>query len=323
MHKVLARAPGKCILFGEHSVVYGYSAIAMAISVYSSCVIEEVDEKKIQLFLKDYNELLEFTNLESLNSRIPSQFNQISRCLNLFNKKFKLNFENIKIVLFSSLIPSSGLGSSASIAVALVSAISSFYNLNLDRKEISAIAFEMEKVKHGTPSGIDNTICTFGNLIIYQKSEFRLLDVPNDLSFLVTYTNIEHDTKKAVESVKQFKENNPQESSQIFKKMENIAKNAEIGLKNGDLNQLGNLMNENQKYLTKLGVSNKIISKIINIALKNGAVGSKLTGAGCGGCVISLGTESVLNNISKILKEKGFINFLTNIDREGVKIIKS
>lgn len=316
-------APGKCILFGEHSVVYGYPAIAMAISLYSRCVIENIKEKKIQLVFKNYDKIFEFPDLKTFVLSVPSQFKQVSGCLKIFNEEHGVNFENIKLTLSSSLFPSSGLGSSASIAVALVSAISEFYEKNYDKYEISKIAFQMEKIIHGTPSGIDNTVCTHGNLIFYKKGEFSSLSFPNYLQILVSYTNIAHDTKRAIEAVRAFKNEKPDLSEKIFKEMGKIAETAEKQLLNGNLREIGNLMNENQKYLVELGVSNDTISEIVKIALRNGAYGSKLTGAGLGGCVISLGTKKELKKISRVLKERGFESFLINVDREGVKIESS
>jgi mevalonate kinase len=317
---VKTSAPGKCILFGEHAVVYNHPAIAMAISLNSTCEIQEGTNDKLQIILKNYNQSFEFSNLNDLGLNFPSQYNQIRFCLVDFQENFDLNLENIKITIASSLFPNSGLGSSASIAVALVTALNEFYKLNLEREKISDIAFEMEKIVHGTPSGIDNTICTFGNMIYYEAGKFRSLIIPHELKFLVSYTNIEHNTKEAIDKIKYLKNKNPKQTELFLNKIGEITREAEKELLNGNLSRIGKLMNRNQNLLTTLKVSNKTISEITTLALRKGAFGSKLTGAGLGGCVITLGKESVLNNLSSLLKTKGFKSFIINIDREGVNI---
>lgn len=322
MNSITATAPGKCILFGEHVVVYGYPAIAAAISLYSSCKIEPSSTTN-QLDFKNYNQSFEFLSIDDLILKIPSRFKQISECLKIFNKKFNVSFNGIKITINSSLFPSSGLGSSASIAVALVAALNTFYKLNLTRETISEIAFEMEKIIHGTPSGIDNTTCTFGNLLFYQKGKHRFLKVPLELNLLITYTNIEHNTKQAIEIVRKKKDDNPDDIEEIFKNFEKVILSGEKALQNGDAKEIGLLMSDNQALLDTIGISNDIINKIIDIALKHGAYGSKLTGAGLGGCVISIGSKKKLEKISKILSKKGYESFITTIDREGVKIESS
>ncbi|MHA1292342.1 MAG: mevalonate kinase [Promethearchaeota archaeon] len=319
MNYVSISSPGKCILFGEHSVVYGYPAIAMAISLNSICTIEKISQKKIIIVLRNYNKKFISSNLNNLKSQLLSQFPQFYRCFEIFKNKFKINFKNLCITISSSLFPSSGLGSSASISVALISAISQFYNLNFKKKDISELAFELEKIVHGTPSGIDNTICTYGNLIYYQSGKFEFLSIPRDLKLLVSYTNIEHNTKEAIERIKLIKKEKPEYSNKLLGKMGLIAENAKEELKKGNLIEIGKLMNENQNYLEKMKVSTDAISEITNIAVETGAFGSKLTGAGLGGCVITLGKKKILRKIYSKLNDKGYKSFLTNIDRIGVK----
>ncbi|MHA1688392.1 MAG: mevalonate kinase [Promethearchaeota archaeon] len=322
MNKVIACAPGKSILFGEHAVVHGYPAIALAISLVSSCEIEQIPEKRVELCLKNSNKFYKQDNAEKLIEELPKKYKQISTCLRLFQQNYELIFENTKITIASQLFKSAGLGSSASIAVALVEAINAFHELNLTKSEVSDIAYEMEKVVHGTPSGIDNTICTFGNVIHYQNKEFVFIPLSKEVKLLITFTNASHDTKRAIEKVRKFKMTHLEKCEEIFTQIGEIALEGKQRLKEGDLQSLGELMNENQELLEQLGVSNKIISKINEIALKNGAFGSKLTGAGLGGCVISVGEDDTLYYLEKLLKGKGFPCFVANSDNVGVRSVK-
>lgn len=320
MRFVLSSAPGKCILFGEHAVVYGYPAIAMALSLNSTCSIEEIEENKIEIILKNYNQSFISSNLEDFLSKIPPQFNQIGYCLKIINNRFNTKFKKIRIIISSSLFPSSGLGSSASISAALIMAINEFYDLYLQKEEISKIAYEMEKIVHGTPSGIDNTICTFGNMIFFQKGKYHFIEIPNDFLILITYTNVKHNTKEAIEQLRKLKNEQPVLCDLILERIGTYTEIAELELINGNLIEIGNLMNSNQKLLASLNLSNEVINEILKISFENGAFGSKLTGAGLGGCVISVGDKTTLKNLSSVLNNKGFKSLLSRIDKEGVRI---
>ena len=322
MKKVKVKAPGKTILFGEHAVVYGYPAIAMAISVNSECIITETDHQKVSIRLKDYDATYEGDNLSTLTSKVPSKNSQILTCLELFEDQYEIEFRNVEISLSSKLFPSAGLGSSASIAVSLAQAINSFYELELSKAEINEFAYAQEKIVHGSPSGIDNNICTYGNAIYFQEGNFDFIGVPEDLILLVSYTDIEHNTKEAINRIKHLKEEQPEKTEEYLERIGVITEKAKKELDNGNIQKIGDLMNRNNKYLTKLRVSNQAIEEIVKISREHGAWGAKLTGAGLGGCVISLGERTILKEIQSILTQKGFKSFIANNDTEGVKIIE-
>jgi mevalonate kinase len=322
MRLVRTSAPGKCILFGEHAVVYGYPAIAAAISLRSTCIIEELSENKIKIVLKNYNENFEFEDLNALYEKTPPQLEQIKYLLKVISQKYNIRIEKAKLTIFSELFPSSGLGSSASVAVALIMAFNVYFSLQLEKKDISQYAFEMEKIIHGTPSGIDNTICTFGNLIFFEESKFRYLNAPHDFNILVTYTNIDRDTKFAIEQLRKLKNDESLFCDFIFDKIKFYTQLGELELSQNNLKEVGNLMNINQKLLAALNLSNDTINEIVSIANENGAYGSKLTGAGLGGCVISIGNQDILEKISEILNKRGYNSLIANIDKEGVIIEK-
>ncbi|MBD3229620.1 MAG: mevalonate kinase [Candidatus Lokiarchaeota archaeon] len=315
---VLASAPGKCILFGEHSVVYGYPAISMGISLKSKCMIKKVEQNGIQINLKNFNDHYEFTNLKQLINDPSFNHSQIKKGLKLISSKLKKELNNIIIEISSDLLTGSGLGSSASTSVALMAALNDFYDLNLSKRELSKLAYELEKIVHGTPSGIDNTTCTFGNLIYFQNNEFKILNIPRDFNLIITYTGVIHKTAKAINHIKKVKDQYPILTSIILQNIGKITQIAREEIRNENLDGIGTLMNMNQGLLSSLGVSNHVISHINEISLENGAYGSKLTGAGLGGCVVTLGTD--LHNLSNILNKKGYKNFLVEVDKEGVKI---
>ncbi len=316
--RVTSKVPGKCILFGEHAVVYGFPSISMAIPLNSTCIVEENKLNSIELNFKTINKKYEGSNLVDIEQKIPSNYSQFILGLNSLGNKFDIEIKDIRIELSSDIIPNAGLGSSASTSIALISAVSEFYGLNLKKADIFNFALEMEKITHGNPSGIDHTTCLYGNILFYQKGKpFHIVYPPDDFQVLITYTNQEHDTKEVISNVKRLKDEKSHLFDSIVDKIGFYTEIAELELVSGNYEEVGKLMNFNQDLLSQLNVSNETIDKINEIALKNGAYGSKLTGAGLGGCVITLGEEKELKKIAKIFKSQGYWNFLTTQDKNG------
>jgi len=316
--RITSKVPGKCILFGEHAVVYNFPAISMAIPLNSTCTVEENKHNSIEINFKTSNEKYEGSSLIDIEEKIPFNYSQFILGLNSLESNFDIIIKDIKIELSSDIITNAGLGSSASTSIALISAVSEFYDLTLKKAEILNYVLEMEKVTHGTPSGIDHTTCLYGNIIYYQKGRpFHFVYPPDDFYVLITYTNQEHNTKEVISNVKKLKDENSHLFDSVVDKIGFYTGIAELELVSGNYEEVGKLMNFNQDLLSQLNVSNATINKINEIALKNGAYGSKLTGAGLGGCVITLGEEKVLKKISKIFKSQGYWNFLTTQDKNG------
>ncbi len=316
----IASAPGKCILFGEHAVVYGYPSIALAINIRSYCKITENKQKGISLILKNYNKKLNFIDLHELSERIPPKYTQIAVGLDLIRKNYNISIKDIEIILNSDLWPEAGLGSSASTSVAFLAALSDYYKLKLKKEEISEFAYKLEKIVHGKPSGIDNTICSQGGAILYEKHKFQKIEFDKNLQVLVTYSGKTHNTKKAIENVKDFYINSPKISIELFKKIKKLTLSGISKLEKGNFREIGNLMTENQQILYKFGLSSPEIKEIVQIATSNNAFGSKLTGAGMGGCVISIGNLSVLQIIKEKLKKLDYPSIITSINNQGVII---
>ena len=321
MKKIIARAPGKCILFGEHAVVYNQPAISLGIEeIYSECLIEELADQKIHLIFSNFDISLVFNDIIDAIENIPEKFVHFAEGLRFFADQFKKPINRVKITIRSEIWPGSGLGSSASTAVAFISALFAFYDLNHDKQIINKMALIMEQRVHGNPSGIDNTTCVYGNLIFFRGGNFTFLNLPKNFNLLITYTGIPHNTRLAVEQVQKKRDEYRSKFEIIFQSIGSLSSKAKNALKIENYEEIGILMNKNQKLLAELGLSNNTIEKINEIAVLNGVYGSKLSGAGLGGCVISLGANSKLETISSILNKMGYQNIIASINKSGVKI---
>lgn len=320
MHEriVKVKAPGKCILFGEHAVVYGYPAIAVAINRFSYCHIEEGKKLGISLILKDFNIEYQIPQIPLVKQIVADRFKQYEIGLSALAERYNLKMKTLQITIFSDFWPSSGLGSSASSGIAFLAALGIYYDLSLSKQTISELAFEMEKKVHGQPSGVDNTVCTFGQMIFFQQGKYKLLPVPTKLPILLTYSGHPHDTREAVSKVHQLQTEKPEFTAKLFQEIGKLTTHAQGWLEQENFVKVNKLITQNQQFLESLGVSSAEIHQILKIISEHSRCHAKLTGAGKGGCVVTLGSSLELEKLQQLLGTKGFPSIITTINQSGV-----
>ncbi len=158
-----ASAPGKIILFGEHAVVYGRPALAVPVTqVHADVEIIVSSRTGIWIDAPDVNLHAELNTLPS-DHPIASVIHSF-----LFLSRVS-SFPHLDIKITSTIPVASGLGSGAAVTVALTRALSSHLNHPMTDDEINAFAYEIEKLHHGTPSGIDNTVVTYARPVYFVK----------------------------------------------------------------------------------------------------------------------------------------------------------
>ena len=281
-------ACGKIILFGEHSVVYGYPGIAIPVKdVNISVKIKQTDSFSYSADRKLYKE-----EKERLNKLLDFLF-------------FKLNIpkKNLEIIIESTIPISSGLGSSAALSISLIRAISKHFHLDLDNNKINKLGFECEKFFHGNPSGIDNTVITYEKTVYLKKGKTELLELKKPLSFVIANSGIKSSTKQVVSEVKEKFENDKEKYSNLFEEIGSIAEQAKSFLQEGNVTMLGIFMTQNHYLLKQLGVSNDKLENMVEIALKAGAYGAKIVGSGKGGNIIAIVDDKVKEDVFKALKK--------------------
>jgi len=322
--EVTASAPAKLILFGEHFVVYGKPAIVMAIN--RRAYIKAKTRKDGKIHIRSVN--LEISGLFE-----NSKFTPISGG---FEAKEKLEpirvvaekiFEKsgrkfgVDIEVDSKIPVAAGLGSSAAVAAAAAMALSRLADLEISKDEIFEITYEAEQLVHGTPSGIDPAITTYGGIILFKKDEKpRRLDVNYVLPLVVGDTGLERCTGDLVARVRRNREKYPSIIDPVIEAGGRTAERAVEALENADLETIGELMNINHSLLSAVGVSHERLDRLVNAARLAGALGAKLTGAGGGGCMIALAREEVLEHVALAIEQAGGIPFVAEKTAEGVRI---
>ena len=311
--KSKASAPGKVILFGEHFVVFGVEAILCAINKRITVTAEDISENKI-LIRSNIGEL-EFPikkSIKEIDSPLKPFYYLANKMIEKYNWK-----TGVKIVVESEIPLGVGLGSSSACCVAGAAAISRLFEEST-KEQILELAIQAEQTIFPNTSGADCTVCTFGGLMIYDKeSGFSLIKSEPNFHLVIANSRIEHSTEVVVSNVKKFKEGNEEKFSEMCKKESEIINQAIIMLKNNDLQGLGQKMHENQQLLEIIGISNKKLSSMIQVA-ENTSFGAKITGAGGGGCIIALTDDLNLDKTILQLKKKNYECFSAKIDFHGL-----
>lgn len=334
-------APGKIILHGEHSVVYGKKAIACAIDARVKIDAAVIPGNRCSLVVnmpavnfckfafdcndlktkvadcENYEEIMHIIDnkcCSSLGNKSTSDFTKVAISCILFAycKTFcckEANNCTISISVETEIPIGAGLGSSA----AFNTSIACIFLLlsqkiqpecsdkfsTLKKKEdldaINALAYQMERIVHKSPSGIDNSVATFGGAVVFQNGAIRHLEKMPILNLLIVNSKVPRSTKTLVSKVQQYQLHHSSIISPILDSIDAIVSTAELILgklydSNGTgdteiLSDWGRLIETNQSLLAALGVSHSSLDKICSISRKFHCP-AKLTGAGGGGCVV-------------------------------------
>lgn len=296
-----ATAPGKIILVGEHAVVYGRPAIAIPVwervaqatitdgAPGSGCigVAKDLGRTMVLATARDDEPLALVTRLT------------LARLRQAPNPDWRIEV--------SSEIPiASGLGSGAALSAALVKAIYTHIGQPITAEEVSALVYESERLYHGTPSGIDNTVIAHGMPIWFVKGQPPQPFIPAvPFTLVIADSGIAAPTKETVGAVRRAWQAEPVRYEGYFDAIQQIAERAKSAISGGDLAALGQLFTENQQILAKLGVSSAPLEQLISAAQEAGALGAKLSGGGRGGNVIALVNQETGTQVIHALEAAG------------------
>ena len=309
----LATAPGKIILFGEHAVVYGQPALAVpVIQVHAKAEVSDSDRPGIWFRAPGIH--LDETERAALDPRHPLRV-AAELALSALPPPETPRKKGFRVLISSSIPIASGLGSGAAVTVALVCALTAHVGLPLPDEKVNDIAYEVEKIHHGTPSGIDNTVIVYQQPVFFIKGQLpQRFSIARPFTLVIGDTGIPAPTKEAVADVRRLREENPRETGMRFAAIGDIARNARLALENGDLDSLGALMNENHAHLQALTVSSPELDALVEAARAAGARGAKLSGGGRGGNMIALADDASAESIAEALRTAGAARvFITRV----------
>lgn len=280
--KVIATgvASGKIILMGEHAVVYGQPAIAMPFAATNiTATIQQASED--QLTSNYYSGSLH---------EAPANLMNLQHLLTQLRHDFAAPAVDCQI---TSTIPAErGMGSSAAVAVAVTRAFFAWQEIDADQELLLKYVNASEKIAHGNPSGIDAAATSGNQPIFFQRNQpLETFQLNLTGALIVADTGVKGKTRDTVADVATLLRLQPEKTRGAIDKLGILTKSARLAISDNQPAVLGQLMDQAQRILQQLSVSDASLDHLVQVAKNNGALGAKLTGGGRGGCMIALAQD--------------------------------
>lgn len=279
----VGKAHSKIIWMGEHSVVYGYPAIAIPLQgIEVECRIYPADEK------------IHFDYYDTLSTAVYAALEY-------------LNHTDVAVSydIRSEIPQKRGMGSSAAISIAAIRAVFDYFEQSIDMETLEILVNKAEIIAHSNPSGLDAKTCLSDKAITFIRNiGFSTLNLDLDAYLVIADTGIYGNTREAVEKVAQAEEANLPHLAALGDLTEMVQK----AIQAKTISEIGPLMTKAHSHLQAIGVSIDKTDQLVQISLENGALGAKMSGGGLGGCIIALAqTKAQAEKISKALTEGGAV----------------
>ena len=293
---------GKTILIGDQFVLYGVPAIVSALPYETVAEVERIDG--------------EGWILEDNRPEVPGykdrkreqQVESINRILDVMKIDTKKN--PIKITYGGTLLAGSGVGASAASCVSLARALNKEFSLGLSLDEINHVGWEGEFAYHGLPSGVDNTASTYGGIMLFQvkndQKRFDQIRLKKPIQVVLGNSGVTADTSALRGITEKQKESDPELFLRRLKTITEQVHEVKRGIETGDFEKVGTTLTKNHDILIEMGLSHEKLISLCNLALKEGALGAKLTGGGMGGYMLALTPGKELQEtVASALEKEG------------------
>ncbi|MDN6161402.1 MAG: mevalonate kinase [Pisciglobus halotolerans] len=278
--KAVGTAHGKIILIGEHSVVHNQPAIAIPFT--SAKVNIEITESLGETVINSLYYEGQLVNAPKTLTNLKKTIDAVALYLGKV-------IQNIRIDIDSNIPAERGMGSSAAVATALVRALFNYFEVQLTDDLLENFVSISEEIAHGNPSGIDAQVVRSNESVYFiRKQETKYFDARLNGFLLVADTGQPGETIHAVEDVKNLVDDKNSRGEKWIHELGDLTNKAYQEIKEKEIKKLGKSLSEAQKLLRNLTVSNESLDNLVATAMKNGALGAKLTGGGRGGCMIAL-----------------------------------
>lgn len=295
-----ASAPGKVILFGEHAVVYNRPALAVPVNQVQVDV-EVSDSSAAGVWIT-----APIIDLQAELSTLPADHPIGSVILKVFQHFGIATSPNITLTIASTIPVAAGLGSGAAVSVAVIRALSAFLSHPLSNEQVNELVFEIEKLHHGTPSGIDNTVITYNMPVYYIKGKpIETFKAGKPFTIVIGDTGIPAPTKESVGDVRRLWLRDANRFEEIFNEVAQLSLIARRSIESGRPEMLGELMDQNHELLQQMTVSSPELDSLVLAARQAGALGAKLSGGGRGGNMIALVDSASAESVAAALLSAG------------------
>ncbi len=317
--KIVASAPGKIYLFGEHAVMYDKLSIATSVDYRIRAEVEEREDDLVSITSHElgvYGYKIDIEDLKRINVKGVGDIRYVVAAAktvyeNIENAKKGANIE-IKSEISEQ---ARSLGTSSAVTVATIGALARRFDKILNERELFDLGYKSHtiEVQGGAGSGYDIACASYGGTILFKKGGETIERISCDEIPLIysPIQNIKISTPQIVTKIRERVSKNPEYYEEVFwRPMDSIVREAYKILKNyrgSDENknqELGELMNNYHGLLVSLGVSTRQADDLRYIANESGAYGSKMTGGG-GDNIISLVNEEKKDKVSEAIRSNG------------------
>ncbi len=316
MQKIVSKSPGEIFFFGEHAVVYGRRAVVAAIDRWITTTLTKNNDEYVQISsaLGTFTAKLHGLRLEVIKADV--HLAPFAYGIERIYKRFG-NATGFTAVIESELPVGSGLASSAASSASLLGGVIALLDKVLAKEDMVQLVFksEIDIQKRGSISGSACTVLS-GVVEIMGSNFNRLKGVVVEPDIIIADSRVSILTSESTIWIKDMLDEKAKEVQKIFDSIHDLAAEGKAALRKKDWQTLGVLMNENQSCLKQLGVSTEKIDDAIE-AIKLCVYGSKITGAGGGGCFVSLCSKGKVPKVVDILKKKGFDAYSCRICTAG------
>jgi mevalonate kinase len=304
---ITASAPAKVIILGEHTALYGNPALVMALDIRSRVSVSE---------RKDNRVILTAPELGLENAPVERKM----RGTEMIQKGVDLVGGGYDIKVTSDIPIASGLGSSASIASALMMALRKVNGQESGMRLLAQEALKCENLVHSISSGLDPFAVTYGGLSVYQDQKIRKLKVNEYPNLLIAHSGITSDTGSIVEDMHRIWKDEPARFAGFLDLSKELVNLGETAIKNKDWSALGTLMDSNHTLLSDMGISCDRIDKMVKAARQSGAMGAKICGAGRGGIMVALVNEKSKIKVIEALSKMDAKIIESKVSEEGTRL---
>ena len=303
---------GKIILLGEHAVVYGVPALAAGIGrgVWARATPADASVMAIAPW--------------GIEVR-PDGDEDLARALAALLAEHPDHGElpPLRIEVEVELPAGAGLGCSAALGVAVLRAIDAAVGRAPSDAEVAERSLAWERVFHGNPSGIDNTVAAHGGIVLFTRGAPLVTVTPKRPLLLVIGDSEESaSTKAMVSEVRRQHDRDPARFQKTLDGIASLVQNARLAIEAGDLDDLGQLMNLDHTLLNTWMLSTAALEEMCAASRHAGAKGAKLTGSGGGGCMIALvEDDEVAERVREAIEATGHRAFAAEVAADGTAAV--
>ena len=279
----VGQAHSKIILIGEHAVVYGYPAISLPLlEVEVTCKVVPA-ESPWRLYEEDTLSMAVYASLEYLD----------------------ITEACIRCEIDSAIPEKRGMGSSAAISIAAIRAVFDYYEAELPHDVLEILVNRAEMIAHMNPSGLDAKTCLSDQPIRFIKNVgFTELEMDLSAYLVIVDTGVYGHTREAIQVV----QSKGKDALPFLHALGELTQQAEDAISRKDAEELGQILSQAHLHLKEIGVSSPEADHLVETALSHGALGSKMSGGGLGGCIIALADNLAhAQELSERLEEKGAV----------------